>query len=156
MKNNFIAVIYFVLIACFALPTYAVDDNPCYVYQDIMMTVYFRGNYVYYDLSNNGTIVAPHVDSVWITKGEARSIVATCHAQSGEPVYDVSSLERDYYILWVQIGECILARLFIARGVSSDISSAKENISASKILRDGQLFIIRDGVTYTATGQKVK
>ena len=157
MKNHFITLICFVLIASFVLPIYAEDADPCDTYRYINMTVYIRGNYVYYDLSNNGTIEAPHVDSVWITRGEDQSTVkATSYAQSGEPVYDISTLNGGHYILWIKIEECVLGRLFIVRGVSSDISTAKENISASKILRDHQLFILRDDKTYTVTGQKVK
>ena len=74
------------------------------------MTVYIRGNYVYYDLSNNGTIEAPHVDSVWITRGEDQSTVkATSYAQSGEPVYDISTLDGGHYILWIKayLADCL-------------------------------------------------
>ena len=157
MKNHFITLICFVLIASFVLPIYAEDANPCDTYRYINMTVYIRGNYVYYDLSNNGTIEAPHVDSVWITRGEDQSTVkATSYAQSGEPVYDISTLDRGHYILWIKIEECVLGRLFIVRGVhSGNTNIFKENIFTSKILRNGQLLIIRDKKTYTVTGQEV-
>ena len=39
-------------------------------------------------------------------------------------------------------------------GIEDQITNDKSQI-ANKVLRDGQLFIIRDGKTYTATGQEV-
>ena len=158
MKNQFLTLICFVMIVSFASPIYAEDADPCDTYRYINMTVYIRGNYVYYDLSKNGTIEAPHVDSVWITRGEDQSTVkATSYAQSGEPVYDISTLDRGHYILWIKIEECVLGRLFIVRGVhSGNTNIFKENIFTSKILRDGQILILRGENIYDICGRQIQ
>ncbi|MGM9837726.1 MAG: hypothetical protein ACI30A_04465 [Paludibacteraceae bacterium] len=86
----------------------------CAKYRHINLSVSVRtsDSTVHYDVSNNGTITPPYVDSVWITLGD--SVELTCHAQSKEPI-DISFLTRGYHILHIQMGECVTGRMFMVR-----------------------------------------
>lgn len=47
-------------------------------------------------------------------------------------------------------------RICESKNVATDISNQQSAVSCQKVLRDGQLLIIRDGKTYNAQGQMVK
>ena len=81
----------------------------CAEYRHINLSVSNTGDtIVRYDISNNGTIAPPHVDSVWITENKD-AVVFTGHVQSGEPI-DVSSFQNGTYYLWIQIGDCVMSK----------------------------------------------
>ena len=158
MKKSIIF-IGIILLTCITTTAFA-DGDPCDEYQYVKMSIVVRNSTqtIIYDLSNNGTITPPHADSVWITTGEDyTTAVLTSHAQSGEPI-SVSSLEgRRYYLIWVQIGECVKVCQFVLRKQNSDIEECvAPNTPIRKILRDGLIYILRGEKTYTLQGQEVK
>ena len=61
----------------------------------------------------------------------------------------VCCTEGDYILFEVSSGECNAL-------VSSTDNITSHPASATKLLRNGQLFILRDGKTYSVTGQEVK
>lgn len=138
-----------------SLPMVA-DTSPCEEYQYIHFTVAVYGSTLKYDVSNNGTIQPPHVDSAWIVGSDTTKFMFSTQAQSREPI-DISCLERDFYILKILIGDCMMGRLFYTRGAPTSIvnPNSAEDIPATKICRDGQVLIERNGRTYTITGQQL-
>lgn len=115
------------------------------------------GNTLRYDMSRQGTVEPPYVDSISITD-ETDSILLVSNVQSGEEI-DISEFERGYYILWVRIKECLLARRFgKSTGDVTIVGETKEEKPhpIKTILRDGQILILRGDRTYTLTGLEVK
>lgn len=157
MRLRYIACLLFTAIIGI-LPILA-ETDPCdkYTQNNLSVWVQSRINCVYYDLSHNGTIVPPYVDSVWITTPEdTTNAVITSQAQSGECI-DISVLPRGYYHIFVEFDGCVKVRMFIVNRAPSDITNIPSDVSiARKILRDGQLFIECDGKTYNAQGIKVE
>ena len=157
----FIQIIIFVVISQLAVASgMASDTTACEEYKQIKFSVSVVGTKVRYDLSNNGTLEPPHADSVWITfhTEDTTSVVYTGHAQSGEFI-DISSFERGFYGLHVLIGECKMAQSFIFRGRGQTTTLGQEPVvtnTASKILRNGQILILRGDKTYTLQGQQVE
>ena len=122
MKKNLISLVVVLLMwsttSIVLAETTSIGPTPCDDYRYINMTILDYGNAtICYDLSNNGTITPPHVDSVWITDVYER-LLFTCHAQSRELI-DISSLnleEGELVLVNVQIGNCVMSRLFTSRG----------------------------------------
>ena len=122
MKHNLISLIGILLMwgttSIVLAETTTIGPTPCDDYRHINMTILDYGNSIIcYDLSNNGTITPPHVDSAWITDVYERPLF-TCHAQSRELI-DISSLnleEGELVLVNVQIGNCVMSRLFTSRG----------------------------------------
>ena len=72
-----------------------------------------------FDISNNGTIEPPYVDSVWILKTEQEPL-RKLDAQSGDTI-DLSFLEENEdYILRVYINGCIKSRTFWHRVIPNN------------------------------------
>ena len=154
MKKLFL----FALFACCFISPAMADDDPCEEYSYINYVVYTNWNILKYDLSNNGTTEPPHVDSVWITDANDSIIQVYYDVQSGDGI-DIAFLPRGYYLLFIQMGDCVQGRLFIARGSHpSDIGVAQDERTrfVTKVLRNGQIFIIRGENVYTMQGQQIK
>ena len=154
MKKLFL----FALFACCFISPAMADDDPCEEYSYINYVVYTNWNILKYDLSNNGTTKPPHVDSIWITDANDSIMQVYYDVQSGDGI-DIAFLERGYYILHVQIADCIMTRMFIARGYHPsdiDIVSDERTRFVTKVLRNGQIFIIRGENVYTMQGQQIK
>ena len=49
-----------------------------------------------------------------------------------------------------------MVRVVRGTDVYTDVEDMTDTAVATKLLRDGQLFIVRDGMYYTVTGLKVK
>lgn len=155
MRYNVITSILLSLLCIHAMAVIT-EEDPCDEYAHIKMSVSILGTELQYDISNNGTEVVPYVDSVWITNGnDTTQIIWTGNTQSGEPI-DISHFERGLYVIWIQIGDCVMGRQFISRGYYTDVNNPKDTIFASKILRDGQWFILSGDHTYTPSGQQVE
>ena len=78
--------------------------------------------------------------------------------QSGDGI-DIAFLPRGYYLLFIQMGDCVQGRLFIARGTyPSDVGVVLEEQthSVAKILCGGQIYILRGDKTYTMQGMEVQ
>ena len=154
MKKLFL----FALFACIFMSQAMANEDPCEEYAQFYYAVSVNWNILKYDLSNNGTTEPPHVDSVWITDANDSIIQVYYDVQSGDGI-DISFLPRGYYLLFIQMGDCVQGRLFIARGAypsDIDIVSDERTHSATKILRNGQIFILRGDGVYTLQGQEVK
>ena len=109
----------------------------CADYRHITLAVIVYANgTIRYDVSNNGKITPPYVDSVWITNTANKSVVFTGHAQSKETI-DISFLTRGYYALWIQMGDCVMGRVFTIRwnGVST---SCKEYRHINVITKENE------------------
>ena len=148
----------FALFACCFISPAMADDDPCEEYAQFYYAISVNRNILKFDLSNNGTTEPPHVDSVWITDTNDSIIQVYYDVQSGDGI-DIAFLPRGYYLLFIQMGDCVQGRLFIARGAyPSDIGVAQDERthSATKILRNGQIFIIRGENVYTMQGQQIK
>jgi len=148
-----------VLIVVFCLTStlcYAEDSITCESYPDFHPSIFFLHDSLVYYISGTQEYIGPAADSVWI-ENENGETVMVVHALPGQKV-DISSLKKGYYVFKIQIEECIMGRVFYKRNdppltALDDIPAPS---SATKILRDGQLYILREGKTYTVTGQEVK
>ena len=146
------------LLAIISFSYIKAEDNPCEEYSYINYVVYTNWNILKYDLSNNGTTEPPHVDSVWITDANDSIIQVYYDVQSGDGI-DIAFLPRGYYLLFIQMGDCVQGRLFIARGTyPSDVGVVLEEQthSVAKILCGGQIYILRGDKTYTMQGMEVQ
>ena len=148
-----------VLIVVFCLTStlcYAEDSIICEAYPDFCPRIYLHQDSLVYYIFNSQEYLGPAADSVWI-ENENQENVMVVHALQGEKV-DISSLKRGYYVFMVQLGECIGGRVFFKR--KDPQQTALDDIpapsSATKILRNGQLYIERDGKMYTIQGIEVK
>ena len=164
MKKEILFFIRIIVLVAISIPAVAremtSDTTACEEYKHINFSVSLSGSNLRYDQSNNGTIEPPHADSVWIMwhTEDTISVVYTGHAQSGEFI-DISSFERGFYGLHVLIGECKMAQSFIFRGRGQTTTIGQEPVvtnTASKILRNGQILILRSDKTYTLQGQQVE
>lgn len=109
---------------------------------------------------NNQDMYDVPVDSVWVMTNnlnEASEYVCSLHALPGEDIH-MQQFEKGYYELFVQIGECIVSMPF---HTSSNRENGIEDVqikdiapSATKILRNGRIYILRYDKTYTITGQE--
>ena len=137
-----------------AFSLYAEDS--CEEYSHIKYAISINRNILKYDLSNNGTTEPPYVDSVWIADDNDSILQVYYDIQSQDDI-DISFLERGHYVLYVQVGNCVMGRMFIARGTyPTDIDDILElhSQTISKFIRNGQLFIRRGDLIYTIQGQK--
>lgn len=147
----------FLLLFVFSIIPMVAENTPCEEYQHINMTCAINRTCLYYDISNNGTITAPYVDSVWITNAEnTEEVIMICYAQSGECI-DIASLDRGHYIIYVPIDDnCIMARLFIYRGTPSNIGEISIDSLHAKEYKEGMLLIHSGGKTYTLQGTEIR
>ena len=99
------------------VPYYGSEE--CYEYQHVNMSVLVFGkSSIIFDLSNNGTIDPPYVDSIWIVNTDQEPL-RKLYAQSRDTI-DISFLEeRGTYILRVYIDGCIKSRTFVYRNVQN-------------------------------------
>jgi hypothetical protein len=138
-------------------PSFA-NADPCEMYRDINMTISLNRNVLRYDLSMNGTTTPPYVDSVWIATGKDMQIIQTYYVQSGEPI-DISFLEKGYYILYIQLGNCVMGRTFIWRGeygTANQQLQINQESSVYKVFKNGMLLIIHGDRIYTIQAVPVK
>ena len=99
------------------VPYYGSEE--CYEYQHVNMSVLVFGkSSIIFDLSNNGTIDPPYVDSIWIVNTDQEPL-RKLYAQSRDTI-DISFLEeRGTYILRVYIDGCVKSRTFVYRNVQN-------------------------------------
>ena len=99
------------------VPYYGSEE--CYEYQHVNMSVVVFGkSSIIFDLSNNGTIDPPYVDSIWIVNTDQEPL-RKLYAQSRDTI-DISFLEeRGTYILRVYIDGCVKSRIFVYRNVQN-------------------------------------
>ena len=126
MKINYVRMntkVLCLLLMLFTTPVFA-DSDPCAEYKHIKLAVamFPRMSSMIFDLSNNGTIESPYVDSVWILSIEQEP-VQKLYAQSGDTI-DISFLEENKkYILSVYIDGCIKSRVFYHRVLPTDLEN---------------------------------
>lgn len=152
-----IAYVLSILICITNALCYAEDSIPCEAYPDFNPRIYLHQDTLVYYIFNTQEYLGPAADSVWI-ENESRETVMVVHALQGENV-DISSLEKGYHLCLIQLGECIGGRVFYKRNNPPQTSIDNVPISSSsatKILRNGQLYIERDGKMYTIQGIEVK
>lgn len=130
----------------------------CLAYREHDLTVYLQREILRYDLSNNSTVEPPYVDSVWIfAPQEPEVVLLSSHAQSGEGI-DISTLPQGHLVCSIQISDCVLSRLFVhmkSEGQSQGCANPSSESSAFKILREGQILILRGDKTYTIHGAQI-
>ena len=135
----------------------AFDKNHCLVDYNLIVA-YCDNRILIYDLALNQTLEPPHVDSAWITNADTSQIVMVVHEQPREEV-NISLLDRGYYLLHAQISDCSYTKMFIKRGKGDAqdlMNTPPASPSATKILRDGQMFILLDNKIYNALGTRLQ
>ena len=70
-----------------------------------------------------------------------------CASQNGVMLYQMDDAEME------QLGAECLCEGYVGTSVETIITS---NTNASKLIQDGQLFILRDGKTYNVMGMEVE
>lgn len=135
---------------------YAEDSITCEAYPDFQPRIYLYQDSLVYYIFKSQEYLGPAADRVWI-ENESRETVMIVHALQGERV-DISSLEKGYHICLIKLGECIGGRVFYKRNdpPQTPINHIPASSSTTKVLRDGQLYILRDGRTYNAQGLRVE
>lgn len=140
------------------------DTNPpvvysCEEYEDVYVSVIMHDLIVSIELSNNGTIEPPYVDSVWICPiAEPSNPIKTYYIQSGDKI-DVSFLDYGIYAVLAHMGECIKGGGPIVIKRSNNV----ENNSALELVKKGDLFYYQgilyfrtpDGMCYDILGRRV-
>lgn len=130
------------LLILFALPIFA-ELDPCEEYKHIKLSIVTlpKISSIVFDLSNNGTIEPPYVDSVWILNTEPEPL-QKLYAQSGDTI-DISFLEENKtYVLRVYINGCMKSRVFYHRVVPTYL----ENNTISPLPKSN--FFYHKGVLY--------
>lgn len=109
-------------------------------------------NVLQYWLRNPDNIELPPIDSVWVINPD-KEVVLVSHAQPEEDI-DISFLPNWLYLLCVQLGECVKSETFwVIRNQGQSIDNVtSEQLPVYKIIRDGQLYIRREGKTYRLDG----
>lgn len=143
-----------VFLAALSIHTLKADDDPCHIYGGAMGIAVFRSTLVY-DISKNGTITPPYVDSVWVTPADTSDVLMVTYAQNHEKI-DISCLDRGIYVLFIRIGDCVIGRMFYYRGYATDVLETKTKPFVRKYIHNGKLLIKCDDKTYTVIGQEVK
>ena len=131
----------FLLLNMIVASAFAQESDPCGAYN---MTVSVKHPFVSYDLSRNGTIEPPYVDSVNIENFDQETLTTYYDVQSGEEI-DISWLERGKYILVVHFMGCVAKRMFIARGKT--YSAVDEN-NIAPLDSTTNMFINNQGLLY--------
>ena len=119
---------------------------------------YYNQHILIYEFISNHTLESPYVDSAWITNADTSQIVMVVHEQPREEV-NISLLDRGYYLLHAQISDCSYTKMFIKRGKGDAqdlMNTPPASPSATKILRDGQMFILLDNKIYNALGTRLQ
>ena len=158
-----------VLVLFFTMSGFA-DSRPC---EEYYLTVGVdRLGHLHYDLSRNGTIEPPFVDSVCIEKPIEESIeelgyytyevVETYYDVQSHPsddYIDISSFERGNYILAVYVNECVMKRLFVARKnyvTHVECISIRQTNQGKITYYQGILYLsFPDGKCYDVLGRKL-
>lgn len=103
--------------------------------------------------NNNDTLNA---DSVWIINTNEEVVMVVKEAV-GEPV-DILSLEKGYYLLCAQYGDCIMGCMFYKRLAKPTVGLEgihSEQPVSNKFLRDGQLYLMYKGIMYNVQGYRL-
>ena len=108
-------------------------------------------NVLQYWLSNPDNIELPPIDSVWVINPD-QEVVLVSYAQPMEDI-DISFLPNWVYVLYIQLGECVKSKvLFVGRNQGQALDDITVEAPIYKIIRDGQLYIRREGKTYRLDG----
>ena len=104
--------------------------------------------------------IAPEVASQgWTTEGCAyesgAEVMVYAHPADGYEFSQWSDGKKDNPRFITVTAEVNLTAQFVVKALT-DVNAVKREIPAQKILRDGQLFILRDGEIYNAQGAKVE
>lgn len=130
----------------------------CEEYEDIYVSVMKQDLIVTFDLSNDGTIEPPFVDSVGIAPiADTSNPIRIYYIQSGEQI-DISFLDYGVYALLIYMGDCVKGGAFII-----EKSTNVENNSALELVKKGKLFYNQgilyfrtpDGICYDMLGRSV-
>ena len=116
-------------------------EQDCSVYN---LSASAQNNLLQYDLSRNGTVVPPHVDSAWIVGQDNQTLpLLITNAQSGDYI-NISKLDRGYYLLGVKVGECQYNKPFFQRQLATE--RERDIITFSpEVIRPHQVrFVIRE------------
>lgn len=129
-------------------------DN-CDIYKTILLhsRTSSNQNVLQYWLSNPDNIELPPIDSVWVINPD-QEVVLVSYAQPMEDI-DISFLPNWVYVLYIQLGECVKSKtFFVIRNQGQSIDNVtSEQPPVYKIIRDGQLYIRREGKTYSPDGR---
>lgn len=123
MKNRLF--ILLLLTALFSQQELLAASIDCSGYKMTTSVIY---NTLRYDLSNNGYVEPPLVDSAWITDKDTTRYLIVTHAQSMEAI-DISMLDRGYYLLWVRVQDCLYGARFGKQITASDSCDMYETVS---------------------------
>lgn len=155
--SNWKLLIITVLLSIAAVePMKAEDVDSCSQYFMVVET--FLDSTMHYFFAQDPSQEQPHVDSIWITDtAESSTIFLVSYAQPRERI-DLSFLERGYYICFAQIGDCVSGRRFGFRGRKPTGTynpyACEVQSSARKVIHNGQLYIVKDGIYYDVLGGK--
>lgn len=147
-----------VLLAIAAVePTRAENADSCSQYSMVVET--FIDSTMLYFFAQDPSMEQPHVDSIWI-RGTAEyysTIYLVSYAQPREKI-DLSFLERGHYLCYAQIGDCVSVRMFGFRGRTPTGThnpyACEVQSSVRKVIHNGQLYIVKEGVCYDVLGGK--
>lgn len=131
---------------------YCLEYADCYLLTDVTINV------LRYSLTNTDQFENFHVDSVWVSSLYEPDVpLLVSDAQPEEDIV-LSTLDQGEYLFSIQIGECVKRVQFYkhAQAEHESINTPDTPSYATKILRDGNLYILRGEKTFTITGAEVK
>lgn len=130
----------------------------CDKYENICLSVTYQNSMVTYDISNEGTITPPYVDSVWISSIIDTSVpIQTYYVQSGEWI-DVSFLDSGCYGLLIHMEDCVKGGIFIHEKTATSVTySILESLNKGQLIyyQGALYFKTFDGKYYDLLGRRV-
>ena len=133
----------------------------CLDYADYHLFAWTEDNTLYYDLTDYGRYEPIAVDSVWVSNpDDLQTPLLVSQAQNSEAI-DASMLDKGNYQIFAQIGGCLKTASFYKWAEAAPLAidnqtTNDQQLTTTKILRDGQILILRGDRTYTLTGLEVK
>ena len=130
----------------------------------VSATFYKKAEYsISITLAGNGSVIAGKATTY---EGDTVEMIVTPAVgyeleelrvlENGKTDVDVVHIAENDYTFIMPAGDVVISAKFVKIKTAVDAVNAPSDVASRKILRDGQVLILRNGKTYTLTGAEVK
>ncbi len=130
----------------------------------VSATFYKKAEYsISITLAGNGSVIASKATTY---EGDTVEMIVTPAVgyeleelrvlENGKTDVDVVHIAENDYTFIMPAGDVVISAKFVKIKTAVDAVNAPSDVASRKILRDGQVLILRNGKTYTLTGAEVK